>query len=244
MSDTDPTSVDPIDPTTTAGGAAGGPPADEPPGAEAGEDKPWYQNPVIIAAVVIALLAVAGLAWWGASDNDKSGDDSEASTEELVVACLAQNGAKSDQACAELASSLTDEEKAEFTRRCTEGDLDACRLLELIGEPVPTPPTTTTTPPAGDTVIVIPPPAPGEPTPPDPTIPDLPDPSLDELADACLAQDGSTSDLACQYLQDNLTDSQKDEIRQECADGNEEACRLLELIGEEPPDSSTSTTAA
>jgi hypothetical protein len=93
--------------------------------------------------------------------------------------------------------------------------------------------------------VSIPPPDPGEPTPPDPTIPDLPDPSLDELAEACLAQDGETSNLACEYLAENLTDAQIAAIQAECDAGNEDACRLLELIsGEEPPESTTTTAAS
>lgn len=257
MSDADPTAADeptltdqaPVDPTAKMAAVGAEPPGEEPPGGDG--ERPWYQNPWVIAAVVVGLLTLVGLIWWAASSDDESATITTTTTElptteELIAACLAQDGPEADEACAVLAETLTDEEKADLTRRCSEGDAEACRLLELIGEPVPTPTTTsssTTAPPGrgGDTIIVIPPPEPGEPTPPDPTIPELPDPTLEEIAEACLAQDGAVSDLACQYLADNLTDSQKDAVRQECIDGNQDACRLLELIGEQVPETTTTT---
>ena len=266
MSDSDSPSADPVDPDVTAtdepiptddptDASSDADGAEPPDGDGLGdeEEPPWFKNPIIIAAILIALLAVLFLAW-NTGNDDESEEDIELSMDELVALCLAQEGTDSDDACADLALILSDDEKAEFARQCTEGDADACRLLELIGEPVPTATTTTsstssttappTAPSGGDTIIVLPPPAPGEPTPPPPTIPELPDPTLDELIEACLAEDGATSDLACEYLEDNLTESQKDVIRQTCLGGNDDACRLLELIGEDVPETTTTTTAA
>jgi len=258
MSDTDPTSVDPtpVDPTESAaaaaaggaaagGAAAGGPPDDGGTGDE-DEAKPWYKNPAIIAAIVVAILALIGLGIWAGSSEDKeTAGVGDLTTEELIELCIAQNGSKSDEACAELALTLTDQEKADLTAGCSAGDPEACRLLELIGEPVPAPTTTTTAASSGDTIIVVPPPAPDEPTPPDPTIPDLPDPTLDELIEACLAEDGQTSQDACDYLAENLTDSQIAAIQALCDQGDEDACKLLELIGvTETPTTSTTAEAA
>lgn len=249
MSDSGPS---PEDPTLAQEPLAGGgddemPPDEGPPDEGEEEERPWYKRPIVIAAFVVLALGALALILWGGDDDEEAAPTTTdpPTVEELIEACLAQDGAEADEACATLAETLTDEEKADLTRRCTEGDAEACRLLELIGEPVPMPTTTsssTTTPSSGgDTIIVIPPPEPGEPEPPAPTIPELPDPTLEELAEACLAEDGEVSDEACEYLADNLTDSQKDAIRQECVDGNEDACRLLELIGEEVPESTTTT---
>jgi hypothetical protein len=250
MSDIDPTAAaaaEPVDPTAVGDSGAGG--GEEPP-ADA-EEAPWYKNPVIIAIIVIALLALGAFAIWGGSDDDEGANvnvTDSLTTDELKELCVAQEGSASDEACAELITSLSDQEKQDITNGCIAGDQDACRLLELIGEPVPTP--TTTAPPTtsapGDTIIIIPPPEPGEPTPPDPTIPDLPDPTLDELVEACLAEDGETSEQACEYLADNLTDSQMEAVRTLCDDGNEDACKLLELMGEDVPTAPapTTTTAA
>lgn len=251
MSDIDPAADDTLaDAPATAAQDSGGPPGDEPPGGEGegeGEETPWYKKPLVwagVAAVVIAALLLV----WANSDDDTASTTTTTTaptTGELIAACLAQDGPDANEACAALAENATEEDKAAFRQACLDGEEDFCRLLELIGEPVPTP--TTTAPPAGGgnttNIIVIPPPEPGEPTPPDPTIPDLPDPTLEELAEACLEQDGQTSDDACDYLADNLTDSQKDAIRQQCTEGNEDACRLLELIGEDVPESTTSTSA-
>ena len=48
------------------------------------------------------------------------------------------------------------QEKADLTAGCNAGDPEACRPLELIGEPVPAPTTTTTAASSGDTIIVRP----------------------------------------------------------------------------------------
>ena len=139
---------------------------------------------------------------------------------------------------------LTDQEKADLAAGCSAGDPEACRLLELIGEPVPAPTTTTTAASSGDTIIVVPPPEPDEPTPPDPTIPDLPDPTLDELIEACLAEDGQTSQDACDYLAENLTDWQSPPSRR-CATRGRGCLQAARAIGvTETPTTSTTAEAA